>query len=380
MNNDHLDRRDFLSALSRYAGGSCLACGMGATFPRCAWGQPVDPSRREVDYYEPGIGSEIECQVCPRHCVLSPGELGQCLARINIAGRHVNRAYANPCILSVDAIEKLPLNHFRPGSKTLTIAVGGCNLRCLYCQNWQHSQREPQELKTFDLPPAEAVAAARKKGIDTIAFSYTEPIAFLEYAKDIAIEARRAGLKVVVASGGYVEPEPLVDLAQHVDAFAISLKGFTEAFYDQVVGARLAPVLRAIESIKRRTDCWLELINVVVPTYNDDPTQIREMCEWVRGHLDRDVPVHFARFVPKYRLANLPRTAVPTLDAACDMARESGLRYVYTSNIAPHEGTNTTCAKCGDTAIQRLGFKVLDNKLQRGTCRKCRHRLPGVWR
>ena len=164
-----------------------------------------------------------------------------------------------------------------------------------------------------------------------------------------------------------------------MDAFTVTLKGFDEEFYRRVCGVSLAPVLAAIETIKNKTKCWLELVNLVVPTYNDDPGRIGQMAQWIHEHLGDDVPLHFARFVPTYRLGNLPRTPVPTLEAACDAARQAGLRYVYTSNIAPHEGTNTFCPRCGQPLIQRLGFKILDSKLKRGACPKCRKKLPGVW-
>ena len=379
MNTEDLDRRTFLARLGRLGGGACLACGVAGAFSRGVLAAPPGQYAREVDHYEKLPGGKVQCLVCPRHCLLADGEGGFCRARINVKGRHFNRAYNNPCILKVDPIEKLPLNHFLPGSQTLTIAAGGCNVRCLYCQNWQQSQKSPDELQTFELSPTDAVASAGKKEIDTIAFGYTEPVAFLEYAKDIAIEAKKAGLRVVAASSAFVEPAPLLEFAEYVDAFVLSLKGFDDEFYHRVVAARLGPVLRSIETIKKETNCWLELVNLVVPTYNDDLQKIGQMAGWIHDHVGDDVPLHFERFTPMYRLKNLPRTPVPTLEAACDAARKEGLRYVYTSNIAPHEGTNTVCAKCGTPVIERLGFKILKNKLRRGICAKCRNKLPGVW-
>lgn len=380
MNVEDLDRRAFLSRLGRQAGGACLACGINAAFPDRCSGGPGPALTREVDFYERLPGRKIQCFVCPLHCTLSDGETCFCRTRTNVGGRLFTRAYNNPCILDVDPIEKLPLNHFRPGSKALTIGVGGCNVRCLYCQNWQESQRLPDELKTFKVTAGQVVAAARKKRLDTIAFSYTEPVAFLEYARDIAVAAKRAGLKVVVATAAHVDPAPLLDFARYVDAFAVSLKGFDEDFYHRALGIALAPVLTAIETIKAKTDCWLELINLVVPTYNDDLEQIKQMSEWIHRQLGDDVPLHFARFVPMYRLTNLPRTSVQTLEAARAVAQQVGLRHVYTSNVAPHEGTNTFCDNCGQALIQRLGFKILENNLNRGKCPRCRRRPPGVWR
>ncbi len=373
-----LTRRDLLTSAGYCTGAVCLACLLGPLTRRaCAADGPT--WAREIDFYSQLPDRKIQCFVCPLHCVLQDGETCFCRTRTNVAGRLFTRAYNNPCILSIDPIEKLPLNHFRPGSQTLTIGVGGCNVRCLYCQNWEHSQKMPDELKTFALTPDDAVAYARKKKVDTIAFSYTEPVAFLEYARDVAIAAKKVRLHVVVATAAFVEPEPLLELARHVDAFVVSLKGFDEEFYHRVCGIKLAPVLQAIETLKQRTKCWLELLNLVVPSYNDDPVKMQEMVAWVHEHVGDDVPLHFARFVPVYRLTDLPRTPVQTLEAGCAAGRAAGLRYVYTSNIAPHEANNTFCAGCGARVIERLGFKVIADKLQRGVCPECHHKLPGVW-
>jgi len=369
-----VSRREFLG---------CAACA-------CAWGglaslvvradEPAPPPQvREIDFYDRLPEQKIQCFVCPLHCTLKDGETCFCRTRTNVGGRLFTRAYNNPCILDVDPIEKLPLNHFRPGTQTLTIGGGGCNLRCIYCQNWQQSQRLPDELKTFELAAADAIAQAKKRKIDTIAFSYTEPVAFLEYAKDVAIEAKKARLKVVVASAAFVETEALLDFAQHVDAFVVSLKGFDDEFYHRVCGIKLDPVLAAIETIKKKTKCWLELLNLVVPSYNDELPKIEEMVAWVHKTLGDDVPLHFARFAPMYKLANLPQTPVQTLEVACEAAHQAGLRYVYTSNIAPHEANNTFCANCHEAVIQRLGFKVLANTLNHGMCPGCHRKLPGVW-
>lgn len=373
-----MDRRSFLAALGRCAGGACLAGAFPALALAGARGRGPKWVR-EVDFYKRLPDRKIQCFVCPLNCTLEADETCFCRTRTNVNGRLFTRAYNNPCILRLDPVEKMPLNHFRPGTQTLAIGVGGCNLRCTYCQNWQQSQKLPDELKTVTLTPAEAIKYARKKKIDTIAFNYTEPVAFLEYAHDIAVRAKRAHLKVVVASAAFVEPEPLLDFAQYVDAFVISLKGFSEEFYYNVTGVKLAPVLRAIETIRKRSDCWLELVNLIVPTYNDDPAGIRAMVRWIHERLGDDVPVHFARFEPMYRLTHLPRTPVQTLEAACAEARAAGLRYVYTSNVAPHNDTNTFCANCGTPVIERLGFRVLENRLENGACPACGERLPGVW-
>jgi len=369
-----LDRREFLVQAGRWSAGAGLLCSL---LP--AWAQSPDAPGREVDFYERLPEGRIRCGVCPRHCVVPEGNRSYCRTKVNVGGTWYTRAYNNPCILQVDPIEKMPLNHFRPGSSTLTVAIGGCNLRCLYCQNWQQSQQRPEQVERFEITPQGIVAAAREKGIDTIAFNYTDFVASLEFATDLARAARQAELRVVAATGAYVEPEPLLGFARHADALIIGLKGYNEDFYRSVVSGGLEAVLRAITTIARETDCWLELINLIVPTYNDDPDEIRRLCGWVRREVGVMTPLHFARFVPMYRMRNLPRTPVPTLEQACRTARQVGLKHVYTSNLAPHPGTSTYCHKCGTSLIQRLGFRILENSLQQDRCPKCHARLPGVW-
>ncbi len=378
---NRIDRRDFLVALGRYGVGTCGLCTFGGLGVEDAWAGAPSRNRwtHEVEFYEPLANGSIVCGVCPHHCVLEDGETGICRSRTNVGGKHYARGYGRPCILRVDPIEKMPLNHVLPGTRTMTIATGGCNLRCLYCQNWQHAQARPDELDTFDLSPAEAIQSAKDKDIEILAFNYTEPVAFLEYARDLARAARKAEMRVVAATGGYIEPEPLLDFAQYVDAITIGLKGFTNDFYETVCQVELDGVLRTIETIKTKTKCWLELVNLIVPTYNDKPDTIRKMCGWIRRNLGLTTPLHFSRFVPMFRLSNLPRTPVTTLETACDIARRVGLKYVYTSNIAPHDGNNTYCCKCGTNLIQRLGFKILRNDLRDGRCPQCHLRVPGLW-
>jgi len=383
-----MDRRELLSSAAGWAAGACgLGCGWGLVWPSKAQaargaeapGVGADKPRREIDFYTQLADKRIQCFVCPLHCKLNDGETCFCRTRTNYGGRLFTDAYENPCIIATDPIEKLPLNHYLPGSKTLTIACGGCNLRCLYCQNWQQSQVRPKELKMFRLTPAEAVEGAASQGIRSIAFGYTEPVVFLEYAKDIAKLAKQRGLRVVVATAAFVDPEPLLDFAQQVDAFVVALKAFDEDLYHRTTGVRLEPVKTALETIKTKTKCWLEIVNLVVPTYNDGPKMIAGMSAWIAQRLGRDVPVHFARFVPMYRLEDLPRTSVQTLEQAVAVARRAGLRYVYTSNIAPHKDNDTCCPNCHAVIIKRLGFKVLEDRAGKGACPQCRRALPGVW-
>ncbi len=334
------------------------------------------PFKREVDLYRKLPRNRIQCFVCPLNCVLAPGETCFCRSRTNERGTLYSRGWAKPCIVSIDPIEKLPFNNFYPGEKVASIAVGGCNLRCLYCQNWEQSQKKPDQVRPLiDLEPARAVESAREKELSTIAFTYTEPTAFHEYAMDIAAEARRAGVRVVSGTAAFVNRRPIREACKVIDAFAVTLKGFDETFYEKVCGARLKPVLNAIEEI-RSEGAWLELTTLIVPTYNDDVAKIKRMARWIRKNLGSTVPWHFARFVPRYKLKKIPQTPVQTLDDARKAALDAGIEFVYTSNIAPHAGNHTYCPRCKAMLIERVGFKTIRNRIKKGRC-PCGHEIPG---
>ncbi|MHC4551077.1 MAG: AmmeMemoRadiSam system radical SAM enzyme [Planctomycetota bacterium] len=373
-----LTRRRFL--------GNAAGAGISLTSP--AWlaldAFAGDSARRghlkEVDpaFYTKLSGRRTQCFVCPLDCILKPGQTCFCRTRRNHDGTLNSHAYGNPCILSVDPIEKLPLHHYLPGRRTLSLAVGGCNLRCLYCQNWSQSQVRPDELTNFDLPVGRALDGAARKEIDLLAYTYTEPIAFFEYMEDLAAAGRARGVRSVCATALYVKEKPLRRLCRNVEAFAVALKGFDEEFYREVLGSSLGPVLRALEVLKDEK-VWFEIVTLIVPTYNDDVKQIEAMCRWIVKTLGRDVPLHFGRFVPQYRLKDLPPTPVATLERCRKAAFDTGLRHVYVFNVAPHEGNHTYCHGCGQKLVRRLGFKILANDVRAGACPHCGTGLPGVW-
>ncbi|MBI5367403.1 MAG: AmmeMemoRadiSam system radical SAM enzyme [Planctomycetes bacterium] len=391
MSDEARSRRSFLRS------GACalgaLPLGLGALDALAA-----DPPRRapapagagpnpapagrllEVDprFWKALPEGKTQCLICPLDCVLAPGQTCFCRTRQNHDGRMLVHSYGNPCIVSVDPVEKLPLAHFLPATQTLSIAAGGCNLRCLYCQNWASAQAKPDDLKNLDLPVAEAVEAAAKRGVAALAYTYTEPVAFYEYMRDLSEAAKARGLRNLCASALFINPPALRALARTVDAFAVALKGFDEKFYDRVLGSRLAPVLTALETL-RAEKTWFEIVNLVVPTMNDDPDQVRAMARWIARTLGPDVPLHFGRFVPEYKLKELPRTPVETLERCRAIALEEGLRFVYIFNVAPHDGNHTWCPKCKGALIRRLGFKVTENRLVKGACPTCGEKIPGIW-
>ncbi len=331
-----------------------------------------------ADFWEPLEGKTVVCKLCPRQCVIANGARGFCRARENRNGTLYTLNYGLPCSIQPDPIEKAPFYHFLPGTDRLGIATAGCNQTCKYCQNWQISQARVDDLQNASVSPDSMVAIAKSLSLPTVCFTYTEPTVFYEYMYDIAVRAREAGLKSVVVSSGYMNEEPMRKLCKVVDAVKIDLKGFDEHFYENVCSGTLAPVLSSLKTVQ---DCGvhLEIVNLVVPTLNDSMNEIRAMCRWIKENLGPDVPLHFTRFVPNYKLIDLPMTPVATLEQAISIAHDEGLHYVYIGNVPGHAQDNTYCPKCGKVLIQRLGYDVVENNIVDGKCKYCGEPIPGVW-
>lgn len=240
------------------------------------------------------------------------------------------------------------------------------------------SQVGPEKTRNFELTAREVVKKAMENNCQSILFTYTEPVIFYEYMLDIAKEARREGIKTAVVTAGYINPDPLRELSKFVDAFAVTLKAFDEKFYREVVGGELKPVMRTLEILKEEK-VWFEIITLIVPTLNDDMDSLRKMFHWIRWNLGRDVPLHLARFFPAYKLENLPSTPISTLEEARELALSVGLKYVYLGNVPGHQANNTYCPGCRKTIVERVGFIVLRNHIERGRCKFCRHSIRGIW-
>ncbi len=298
--------------------------------------------------------------------------------RENRGGRLYSVVYGNPCAVHVDPIEKKPFYHFLPTVAAFSLATAGCNLRCLYCQNWTISQATPEETENYDMPPETVVRLAVDNKAPVVAYTYSEPTVFYEYVMGTAQLGRQIGLRNVFISAGFINPEPLRDLCQVMDAIKIDLKGYDEAFYRDVCGAELGPVLEAIETIFE-SGVHLEIVNLVVPTLNDDLEQLKALSRWVAKDLSPDVPLHFSRFHPLYKLANLPPTSVESLERARDIALDQGVRYAYIGNVPGHPGNNTYCPSCGERVIVRKGFTVVAYHLKGGLCAHCNEPIAGVW-
>ena len=337
-------------------------------------------SPREAEYYIQLDGNRVQCRLCPNQCLLTDGERGNCRVRQNIGGKLYSLVYGQPCSLAIDPIEKGPIFHMTPGVKGLVVATPGCNLDCKFCQNWQFALVNPEETRNYDLPPETAVKLALDNGCQAIIFTYTEATVFYEYMLDVARLAKEKGLKTVLITGGYINPAPLKNLCPYLDAVKVDLKGFTEEYYAEVCAGELEPVLETLKTIKE-AGVWLEIVNLVVPTLNDDMGKITEMCQWIKDNLGTDVPVHFSRFWPSYKLSKLSGTPVGTLEYAIQVARDAGLKYVYIGNVPGHEAGNTYCPHCGQCLIERVGYvAVIENNIVDGRCPFCGQEIPGKWK
>ena len=321
----------------------------------------------------------IRCQLCPNKCTIKEGERGDCRTRINRNGELITLAYGNPCAVHIDPIEKKPLNHFLPGTTSFSIATGGCNLACLNCQNWQISQKAPDEVGAVDMMPGSVVSAAKAQGCPSIAYTYTEPIVFYEYTNDTAKIAHEKGLRNVIVSAGYIEERPLREWCQNIDAANIDLKSFSDEIYQRLNAGTLQPVLNTLKVLKEE-GVWVEITNLIVPQWTDDPEMIKKMCGWLVDNGFEDNPLHFSRFTPMYKLNRLPSTPLEILEKAHEIAREAGMKYVYIGNVPGHETQDTYCPACRKKIIDRSGFRIRENHIVDGHCGFCGEPIAGVWK
>ena len=328
-------------------------------------------------YYEKLAGGMVHCLLCPNNCRLSEGQIGICRARKNVNGELVSLVYGQVASAHVDPIEKKPFFHVLPGSKAFSIATPGCNMRCLFCQNWEISQAFPGEVETQPMSPEQVVDEAIRSGCKSIAFTYTEPIIYYEYVLDIAKLAKQKGLKAVVVSNGYINPEPLRELLKYIDAYKVDFKAFSDPFYRELTGGSLDPVLQSMKII-RQQGVWLEIVNLLIPGKNDSDDEIRALAKWIHANLGDDVPLHFSRFHPMHKLLNLPPTPVEKVIRARQMAMEEGLKYVYTGNIAYPAGDSTYSPKTGAVVIERQGYFVVSDHLKNGMAPDG-EKIPGIW-
>ena len=351
--------------------------------------QPSTEGLREAAFYTKLEGKTVQCQLCFRRCIISQGQRGFCTNRRNIGGILYTLVYEKPCALQMDPVEKEPLFHVFPGSTIFCIGTAGCNFRCSFCHNWHMSHKRPEEVNYFIQSPEEVVQLALDLNCTGFHFTYNEPTVFYEYMYEVAKVAQERGLTTAFHSNGAMNPEPLRELLKYMDAVTIDLKAFTDEFYEYVTeqatsgpfepsSPPLESVLGTLRIIKEE-GVWLEIVNLIIPTLNDDTENIRRMCIWIKENLGEDVPLHFLRFVLAYKLTKLPMTPVETLEDAREIAMDVGLKYVYLGNVPGHEANSLFCPQCDQLLIERYGFSVLLNYLEDGKCKFCGYEIPGIW-
>jgi len=348
---------------------------------------PVKEYYEQLDKEYPHSIHSIRCVLCPNKCVILDGKSGLCKARINIKGKLYSTVYGHPCSISIDPIEKKPLYYFYPGEKILSFGTFGCNIFCKGCQNFDITRvqdviKETGKLEYYSAE--EIIETAKSRNIKMIAYTYNEPTIFFEYMLDIAKLARKNGIKNVIVSNGYINPKPLKELCKYIDAANIDIKGITEKFYREYSKANIKPILESIKTL-RKSGVWLELTNLVIPGLNDDPKDIKKLCEWIKDNVGVNVPLHFSRFYPYYNASTTSPTPENTLEFAKEIATKTGLKYVYIGNLGFLD--DTICDKCGNVLIKRsegmIGGKVevigiaRKEGINKSSCSKCKSIIHG---
>ena len=340
----------------------------------------ADPHTVSTRHWHPLDDGRIQCDVCPRACKLREGQRGFCFVRGRIDDQIVLASYGRSSGFCVDPVEKKPLNHFLPGSAVLSFGTAGCNLGCRFCQNWDISKsREIDTLSGAASPDALAEAAALE-GCRSVAFTYNDPVIFMEYAMDVADACRARGIHPIAVSAGVMNDAPRQEFYQHIDAANIDLKSFSETFYEKITFAKLGPVLDTLRYLRYETDVWFEITTLLIPDHNDSDHEIGELSAWVAAELGPEVPLHFTAFHPDFKLRDVPPTPPATLSRARRIALDHGLRYVYTGNVHDPDGQSTRCPGC-DRIVVRRDWYVIDGYAldDRGHCTSCGAAVPGVY-
>jgi pyruvate formate lyase activating enzyme len=359
-------RRQFLKAATA-AAAACAA-------PRALAGVLSTPELREARFYDALADGLVRCTLCPFRCTVPDGRRGNCGVRENRGGKYYTLVYGRPVSMHNDPIEKKPFVHVYPGSKTFSIATVGCNFHCKFCQNWEISQANPDDVSAPYVSPAQIAQRAVEAGSKTVAYTYSEPSIFYEYMFDCCTEAKTRGLGNVLISNGFINDEPGRKLLEQMTAVKIDLKSFSPDFYRNLCAGELEPVLSTLKRV-RDAGVWLEIVVLLIPTLNDGDDELRRMAGWILKELGPDVPLNFIRFHPLYKLRNLPPTPRETLQKAHDIAVGEGLNFVYATEC---QGT-TRCPKCRHGLVERTVDALISNRMSGPKCPKCGTAIPGVW-
>jgi pyruvate formate lyase activating enzyme len=337
-------------------------------------------------WHPEGDAGRIRCTLCPRACLVGPGQRAFCFVRANNDGKMVLTTYGRASGFCIDPIEKKPLNHFYPGSSVLSFGTAGCNLGCKFCQNWDISKAKQFDKLAERATPDDIARAALANNCKSVAFTYNDPTIFAEWAIDVAQACRARGVKTVAVTAGYITAEARPEFYEAMDAANIDLKGFTGEFYRSLCYAELAPVLETLEYVVHKTKTWVEVTTLLIPGKNDSEAEIDQQCRWFYDHLGPEVPLHFTAFHPDYKMTDLPNTPPETLTRAREQALAAGIKHVYTGNVHDAVGSSTYCAGCGHLLVERDWYRLGAWNLEHGRCPKCQKALaghigeaPGTW-
>jgi len=338
----------------------------------------MDDTIVSTQYWHKMEDGRLQCDLCPRHCHLKEGQRGLCYVRQRLDDEVKLVSYGRSSGFCIDPIEKKPLNHFYPGSSVLSFGTAGCNLACKFCQNWDMSKSREMDTLADRASPEKLAQVCEEMSCRSIAYTYNDPVIFLEYAVDVAQACRERNIKSVAVTAGYIDPGPRVEFFKLMDAANVDLKAFSDRFYHKICGGHLAPVLETLEYIKHETDTWLELTTLLIPGENDSEQELQEMTAWVVEHLGPDVPMHFTAFHPDWKMLDIKSTPTATLTKARKIALDNGVHYAYTGNVHDAGGSSTWCHNCGELLIERdwyqLGRWGLDKN---GNCANCGTTVPG---
>jgi pyruvate formate lyase activating enzyme len=340
----------------------------------------VGPHTIATSYWHRLEDGRIQCDVCPRNCRLHEGQRGLCFVRARQGDQIVLTTYGRSSGFCIDPVEKKPLNHFLPGTSVLSFGTAGCNLACRFCQNWDISKSREIDTLADEASPEKIARTAKALGCASVAFTYNDPVIFMEYAIDVADACHEVGIKAIAVTAGYMNPEPRAEFYRHMDAANVDLKGFTERFYHELCVGHLEPVKDTLRYLKHETNVWFEITNLLIPGWNDSDEEIDAMTRWVVEELGPDVPMHFTAFHPDYKMLDTPPTPPATLTRARRIALRNGVRYAYTGNVHDAEGGSTYCHGCGTLVIERDWYELGVYRLtDDGRCLECGTQIPGVF-
>ena len=359
------------------AQSACALCALPLGRAMEGMGIPVVGEPIEARFYTP-TPRGTKCRLCPHQCNIAEGKTGDCRVRYTRGGKLYTFAWNNPCAVHVDPIEKKPLLHFLPGTTSYSLAIAGCNFTCLNCQNWEISQTSPDKTQNYQLTSEQVVQQAKKEGCPSISYTYSEPVTFYEYTLECSLRARKAGLKNIIVSNGYINPAPLAEWCKVIDAANIDLKSFNDDIYAMLNNGSLEPVLNTLKKLKEN-GVWLEITNLIVPEWTDDLDMIRSMCQWLAQNGFKETPLHFSRFYPHYKLNKLQPTPENVLIKAKEIALNQGLKYVYIGNVPGRNYGTTYCPNCHSPVVERIGYTIKNIKLKNGHCAACGQEIAGVW-